>query len=61
MASIDMVIRSIREFDHHAAQELITEFVQFDALHGRQIEVVVGDSRVRGNQSRHHLCWPAAA
>jgi BirA family biotin operon repressor/biotin-[acetyl-CoA-carboxylase] ligase len=46
--SIDMVIRSIREFDHSAVQELITEFAQFDALHGRPIEVIVGDSRVRG-------------
>ena len=46
--SIDMVIRSIREFDHSAVQELVTEFAQFDALHGRPIEVIVGDSRVRG-------------
>jgi BirA family biotin operon repressor/biotin-[acetyl-CoA-carboxylase] ligase len=48
MASIDMVIRSIREFDHLAAQELIAEFAQFDVLHGRPIEVISGDSRVRG-------------
>ena len=48
MTSIDMVIRSIREFDHLAVQELIAEFAQFDVLHGRPIEVITGDSRVRG-------------
>lgn len=48
VASIDRVIRAIREFDHHAVQELITEFAQFDALHGHPIEVVTGDSRVTG-------------
>jgi len=47
-ASIDRVIRSIREFDHSAAPELIAEFAQFDALHGRPIEVITGDNRVRG-------------
>ena len=48
MASIEMVIRSIREFDHSAVQELVAEFAQFDALHGHPIEVIAGDSRVRG-------------
>jgi BirA family biotin operon repressor/biotin-[acetyl-CoA-carboxylase] ligase len=48
IASIEMVIRSIREFDHNAVQELIAEFAQFDALHGRTIEVITGDSLVRG-------------
>ena len=48
IASIEMVIRSIREFDHSAVQELIAEFAQFDVLHGRPIEVIAGDSRLRG-------------
>lgn len=48
MATIDNVIRSIREFDHSAAQELMAEFARFDSLHDRQIEVIAGDSRVRG-------------
>ncbi len=48
MTSIDMVIRSIREFDHGAAPELISEFARFDALHDRPIEVIAGDSRVKG-------------
>ncbi len=48
MSSIDSVIRSIREFDHSAVQELITEFALFDALHDSQIEVIAGDSRVKG-------------
>ncbi len=48
IASIDMVIRSIREFDHSAAQELITEFARYDALHDRPIEVITGDRRIRG-------------
>jgi BirA family biotin operon repressor/biotin-[acetyl-CoA-carboxylase] ligase len=48
MASIDRVIRSIREFDHSAAPELIVEFARYDALHDRPIEVIIGDSRVRG-------------
>jgi BirA family biotin operon repressor/biotin-[acetyl-CoA-carboxylase] ligase len=48
MTSIDMVIRSIREFDHLAVQELIAEFAQFDVLDGCAIEVITGDSRVRG-------------
>lgn len=47
-ASIDMVIRSIRAFDHSAAPELIAEFARFDAFHDRPIEVITGDSRVRG-------------
>jgi BirA family biotin operon repressor/biotin-[acetyl-CoA-carboxylase] ligase len=48
MTSIDMVIRSIRQFDHNATQELIAEFAQFDALHDRPIEVIAGDRRIRG-------------
>jgi BirA family biotin operon repressor/biotin-[acetyl-CoA-carboxylase] ligase len=48
MASIDMVIRSIRAFDHSAAPELIAEFARFDALHHRPIEVITGDRRVKG-------------
>jgi BirA family biotin operon repressor/biotin-[acetyl-CoA-carboxylase] ligase len=47
-ASIDMVIRSIREFDHNAVQELIAEFALFDVFHDRQIDVIAGDSRIRG-------------
>jgi BirA family biotin operon repressor/biotin-[acetyl-CoA-carboxylase] ligase len=45
---IDMVIRSIREFDHTAAPKLINEFARFDVLHERTIEVIAGDSRIRG-------------
>jgi BirA family biotin operon repressor/biotin-[acetyl-CoA-carboxylase] ligase len=48
MTSIDMVIQSIREFDHRAAPELVTEFARFDVLHDRPIEVITGDSRIRG-------------
>ena len=48
MASIDMVIRSIREFDHGAVKELIAEFARFDALHDRPIEVITGNNRIRG-------------
>jgi BirA family biotin operon repressor/biotin-[acetyl-CoA-carboxylase] ligase len=47
-ASIDRVIRSIREFDHNAVQELIAEFAHFDVFHGRPIDVITGDSRIRG-------------
>jgi BirA family biotin operon repressor/biotin-[acetyl-CoA-carboxylase] ligase len=47
-ASIDMVIRSIREFDHNAVQELIAEFALFDVFHDRPIDVIAGDSRIRG-------------
>jgi BirA family biotin operon repressor/biotin-[acetyl-CoA-carboxylase] ligase len=48
IASIDKVIQSIREFDHSATSELIAEFARFDALHDRPIEVIAGDSRIRG-------------
>jgi BirA family biotin operon repressor/biotin-[acetyl-CoA-carboxylase] ligase len=47
-ASIDMVIRSIREFDHNAVQDLIAEFAKFDVFHDRPIDVIAGDSRTRG-------------
>jgi len=47
-ASIDSVIRSIRQFDHNAVQELIADFAQFDVFHGRAIDVITGDSRTRG-------------
>jgi len=48
IAAIDSVIQSIRNFDHGEALELINEFAQFDALHDHPIEVIVGDSRIRG-------------
>jgi len=47
-ASIDRIISSIREFDYSAAQALIDEFAHFDVFHGRPIDVIAGDSRIRG-------------
>ena len=47
-ASIDKVISSIREFDVSAAQELATEFAQFDVFHDSPIDVVAADGPVRG-------------
>jgi BirA family biotin operon repressor/biotin-[acetyl-CoA-carboxylase] ligase len=47
-ASIDMVIQAVREFEHNAVAALIAEFAQFDVYHDRQIEVIAGDSRIRG-------------
>ena len=47
-ASIDRVIRSIRAFDHNAVEALIAEFARFDAFHDRPVEVIAGDSRIRG-------------
>jgi biotin-(acetyl-CoA carboxylase) ligase len=43
-----MVIRAVREFEHNAVAALIAEFAQFDVYHDRQIEVIAGDSRIRG-------------
>ena len=48
MASIDMVIRSIRAFDHNAVQDLIAEFALFDIFHGCPIDVITGDCSIRG-------------
>jgi biotin-(acetyl-CoA carboxylase) ligase len=47
-ASIDTVIRSIREFDHNAVQKLIVEFAQFDFFHDLPVDVIAGGSRIRG-------------
>jgi BirA family biotin operon repressor/biotin-[acetyl-CoA-carboxylase] ligase len=46
--SVDRVIRSIRAFDYRAVQELVAEFAHFDVFHGHPIDVVAGDSRIRG-------------
>ena len=48
MASIDMVIQAVREFEPNAVPALIAEFAQFDVYHDHQIEVIAGDSRIRG-------------
>ena len=48
VTSIDKVISSIREFDVSAAQELATEFAQFDVFHDSPIDVVAADGPVRG-------------
>jgi len=47
-ASIDMVIRSIRDFDHNAVQQLIAEFARFDFFHDLPVDVIAGGSRIRG-------------
>ena len=48
VASIDKVISSIREFEVGAAQQLATEFAQFDVFHDSAIDVVAADGPVRG-------------
>jgi len=48
MASIDMVIQAVREFEPNAVPALIAEFAQFDVYHDHLIEVIAGDSRSRG-------------
>ncbi len=48
IASIETVIGSIREFEPAAAWNLVEEFAQLDAFHGCPIEVISGDTCVRG-------------
>ena len=47
-AAIDAVVRAIRDFDPLQVQPVVAEFEAFDALHGRQVEVVSGQQRIRG-------------
>ncbi len=47
-AAIDAVVSSIRAFDPADAARLAAEFESFDAFHGREVEVVSGEQRIRG-------------
>lgn len=47
-AAIDAVVRAIRDFDPLRVQALIAEFESFDAFHGREVEVISGQERIRG-------------
>ncbi len=47
-AAIDAVVSSIRAFDPADAGRLVAEFESFDAFHGREVEVVSGEQRIRG-------------
>jgi BirA family biotin operon repressor/biotin-[acetyl-CoA-carboxylase] ligase len=45
---IDAVIAEIRAFDPLQAQSLVEEYAEFDAFHGREVEVTSGGQRIRG-------------
>lgn len=47
-AVLSSVIQSVQAFEASKVDELVTEFQQFDAFHGKVIEVISGDDIIRG-------------
>ena len=47
-AVLESVIGSVQAFEVSAVKELISQFQQFDAFHGRAIEVISASRKIRG-------------
>ncbi len=44
-AAIDSVVAAIRDFDHNEADQIVEQFRDYDAMHGRRVEVLCGSER----------------
>ncbi len=47
-AVLESVIQSVRAFEVAAVDDLIAEFARFDAFHGKTIEVITANDKIRG-------------
>ncbi len=47
-AVLESVIQSVQAFEVSAVEDLIAQFRQFDAFHGKTIEVITANDKIRG-------------